>query len=819
MIAWGNLRTRWRELVATVLAVAVGVGLLGAVLLAADAARPPVQDRFAATSALAVPPAVAESRTPRTDGLVPWPAGEADALAARLRATPGVTAAVPDRSFPAVPMPGGRPFGVPEDREGGHGFASLALGGYRVVAGEAPRRPGEAVVGAALGLMPGATVPVLFADAVRPVRVTGVTDGPGVYLTDTEAARYAPGVRTIGVLGAVPPAPTGVTLLSGDDRGAVEPVQDSRVRHRGTQLLAALGLLTGVTTAVVVSAALSTVVAGRRRELGLLRTVGATPGQVRRTVLGEAALTGAAGAVLGTALAVGLAPALYRALVAVEAAQPVDGVPPVPGPLLTAGAAGVLLALGGGLAASRTAARATPLDVVVDRGGARTTSRPRLVSGVVTLLVGAGLATATAVADGDGRIGLALTTGAVLVVAAALLAPVVIGGLAGAGAARRCRAGAGAGAGVDAVARARAGAATRIRVGAGARSPGRYRTPFRAGVTATLVRAEAAAAPARAAAVTAPAVVAVGFAVLIGGLVDTMAAAYPAERTAVLAGSVAVEQDGAPGLPDAAVRALAVPGARTPLPTVLVLPGSAGPTAVDAVGTADPGLVRPGEVVLAAPVATALGVTAGDTVPARFADGTTVPLRVTATPPPDERRGDVVVDRAQVRTHDPAALTDTAFLPVGAVPDPLPPGAVARDAQAYALADYAVDARLTTALAGLLVAVSAGYGGIAVAGGITADARSRRTDRAALVAAGATRARLAATAAAEATLAALLGAVLGLVVTLPPLAAVASGLARATGVPVLPVIDPGWASLAAGGCLVVAAATAALTTGRAARHG
>lgn len=780
MIARANLRTRWRELVATVLAVAVGVGLLGAVLLAADAARPPVQDRFAATSALVVPPAVAESRTPRTDGLIPWPATEADAMAAGLRTVPGVTAAVPDRSFPAVPMPGGHPVGDPEDREGGHGISSLALGGYTIVEGTPPRGPGEAAVSAELGVRPGTTLPVLFADGVRQVRVTGVTDAPGIHLGDAEAARYAPGVRTIGVLGAVPPAPAGGTILTGDDRGAVEPVQDSRVRYRGTQLLAALGLLTGVTTVVVVSAALSTAVAGRRRELGLLRAVGATPGQVRRTVLGEAALTGVAGAVLGTASAAGSAPVLYRVLVAADAAQPVDAVPPAPGPLLVAGTIGVLLALGGGLAASRTAARATPLDAVADRGGVRLVRRARLVAGVAGLVAGAGLAAATAAADGDGRIGLALMTGAALVVAAALLAPVVIGGLA------------------------------RVGAPAGPR-PG-------TGVTAMLVRAELAAGPARAAAVTAPAVVAVGFAVLIGGLVDTMAAAYPAERTAVLAGTVAVEQDGAPGLPDDAVHALAVPGARTPLPTVLTVPGSTGPVAVDAVGTADPGLVRPGEVVPAAPVAASLGLAIGDTVPARFADGTTVPLRVTATPPPDERRGDVVVDRDQVRAHDPAALTDTAFLPAGAVPDPLPPGAVARDAQAYALADYATDSRLTTALAGLLIAVSAGYGGIAVAGGIAADARSRRADRAALSAAGATRARLAGTAAAEATVAALLGALLGLVVTVPPLAAVASGLARTTGVPVLPVIDPGGVSLAAGGCLAVAAATAALRTGRAARR-
>ncbi|BBG03043.1 MULTISPECIES: ABC transporter permease [Pseudonocardia] len=755
MIAWANLRVRWRELLATVLAVGTGVALIGAVLLTASAARPPVQERFAATAALVVPPTVVASHTPRTDRRIPWSSAEADATAARLGTGPGVTGVVIDRSFPAVPMPGGRPAGDPEDRAGGHGIASLALGGYRIE-GSAPRGPDEMVVGRDLGAGPGTTLPVLFADATRPMRVTGVTDGPGVYVADEVAARLAPGVRTIGVLGAVPPAPPGTTVLTGDDRGAVEPVQDSRLRHRGTQLLVALGLLTGVTTVVVVSAALSTTVDGRRRELGLLRAVGATPGQIRRTVLGEAALAGAAGALLGTAGGICLAPALHRLLVAAEAARGVEAVPPSVPSLAVAAAAGVLLSLGGGLAASRRAARAAPPGAVPGRTDGEPAGRSRTVGGCAALAVGAGMAVATAGAAGDDRVGLALGTGATLVIAAALLAPAVLG---------------------------------------------------------LLVRARR---PARAAAIAAPVIVAVGFAVLIGGLTDTMAAAYPAERAAVLAGTVTVEQDAAPGLSDDTARALMVPGARVPLPTVLVVTGPAGPVAVDAVGT--DGAVVPGTTVLSEPMADRLGVAAGDRLPARFADGTDVELRIAAVSAPDERRGDVAVARSDVRAHDPTALTDTAFLPVGAVPDRLPPGTVVRDAHAHAVAEYAIDARLTTVLALLLVAVSAGYGGLAAVNTVVTVVRTRRDDLALLGAVGATRGQLIGIVGAETGAAALLGAVLGVLVTAPPLAAVASGLAVATGQPVTAVVDPGTVFLAIGVCTVAAVGVAALSTGRATRR-
>ena len=58
--------------------------------------------------------------------------------------------------------------------------------------------------------------------------------------------------------------------------------------------------LTVLVGALVVANSYSVVVAQRVRELGLLRLVGASRPQVVRTVLGEAAVVGLVGAVLGT---------------------------------------------------------------------------------------------------------------------------------------------------------------------------------------------------------------------------------------------------------------------------------------------------------------------------------------------------------------------------------------------------------------------------------------------------------------------------------------------------------------------------------------
>ncbi|BAJ31734.1 hypothetical protein KSE_59640 [Kitasatospora setae KM-6054] len=60
-----------------------------------------------------------------------------------------------------------------------------------------------------------------------------------------------------------------------------------------------------------------------------------------------------------------------------------------------------------------------------------------------------------------------------------------------------------------------------------------------------------------------------------------------------------------------------------------------------------------------------------------------------------------------MRAHDPAALNDDVFVPAGVAAVAVP-GSAVHDALRYALDDYATDARLTDALAALLIAIAAG---------------------------------------------------------------------------------------------------------------
>ena len=72
----------------------------------------------------------------------------------------------------------------------------------------------------------------------------------------------------------------------------LEPEYNGRIRWLGTQLLVAMATLGVFVTIFVVGATFALNTAHRRRELGLLRLIGATPRQVRRMIAGEALLVG-----------------------------------------------------------------------------------------------------------------------------------------------------------------------------------------------------------------------------------------------------------------------------------------------------------------------------------------------------------------------------------------------------------------------------------------------------------------------------------------------------------------------------------------------
>ncbi|MEU3545384.1 ABC transporter permease [Streptomyces longwoodensis] len=322
-----TLYARRASFAGSFVALALGVALLtvmGQALAASVHAPDRSPERFAAA-----PVVVRAGDTLR----VPTPAGPRTARlphAPPLRpATLGVLATLgrvtPDRSFPV------RPAGGPDDLVG-HPWSTARFAPYALTAGRAPAAPDE-VVTAGGWTRPGARLRT----AHGTVTVVGTVRALGferpVFFTDARAAALAPEVRQAVVEAdatAVRAALRGdarVRVLTGAQRrlADADPDRDAEALTALNALFGTAGGVSAFVSVFVVSSTFAFAVAQRRREFGLLRTAGATPGQLRRSVLAEALLVGAlasaAGCVLGAyaaphlgALVVdgGLAPAWYR---------------------------------------------------------------------------------------------------------------------------------------------------------------------------------------------------------------------------------------------------------------------------------------------------------------------------------------------------------------------------------------------------------------------------------------------------------------------------------------------------------------------------
>jgi putative ABC transport system permease protein len=155
-------------------------------------------------------------------------------------------------------------------------------------------------------------------------------------------------------------------------------------------------------------------VAQRRRQIGLLRAVGASSQQIRRSLLAEALAIGAIGSALGVVLGIAVS-AVVAQSIGEELTTPVVQIGLV-------GAVGVVLAVLSVLVPARRATRISPLDAlrpVADRQSERRSSRVRLVLAVV-LMVG-GLA-AIWLGFGESPYALLLSVGGLFVLAVGLLA-------------------------------------------------------------------------------------------------------------------------------------------------------------------------------------------------------------------------------------------------------------------------------------------------------------------------------------------------------------------------------------------------------------
>jgi putative ABC transport system permease protein len=720
--------------------VGVTVVALSTLLFASGQARVP--DRVAAAAVIVQSPPVSTPADPFPEPR-PWSSAAAIGLASRLATIPGVVAAVPDRTFYLQPVVGGRP---DEAVTQGHGWASARLGGTALVSGAPPVGDRDVVLGRAHGRAAGDPVTLLTAAGPATYTVTGIVDGAGLFLSDATAARLAPGVRAIGLVLA-PGADTAATaaaarrtvggdgrVLSGADRAALEPRADARTRWIGMQVLTGLAALAGFVTVFVVASTFAFAVALRRRELGLLRTIGATPRQVRRMLYGEALAVGAAASAAGVVLGAALAPALGGVLVDVGFEPASYQVRIAAWPVAVSLAAGPVLALLGVWAASRRAGRVRPLEALREAAVEdRPMGRVRWAAGLLCTAAGLALAVGTATsADMAEGATFALYGAMALVLGGATLAPAIV--------------------------------APVVRL---------LTWPLRnaRGATGLLVREGALTARRRTAGTAAPVLLTVAFAIMVSGMVATSADAYAARRAERVDAGAILVPDATPGLSDTAVAA----AGGAPLLASTVYANGTDPVTVSGVDRDDAAVTRG--------LADRYGWATGHTVRLVFADGETVPLRVAEVVPDGSAPTDLLLPRATVRAHDPSALASAAYLPRSL---PVPPGVGARvvDVATYAAeADRAED-RLVWIFTLLLIGVSAGYGALAVANTLLMSAVHRTRDYAVLHLAGATRRQVAWTAAVESAVVVAIGTLLGGTVAVAALVSIRAGLSDQMGAPV-----------------------------------
>ncbi|MFC4907255.1 ABC transporter permease [Actinomadura gamaensis] len=429
-IAFSTLRRRRHALAGTFVALSLGVAMTAAMGLALAAtlspAHQPEPQRFADARAVILPerlPSVGPLRRPleASRGLPPD-------VAARVRAA---VPAVADRTFPAHVV-GDGPSSV------GHPWSVARFGGYRLTAGTAPRGSGEIVL-AGGGARPGDRVRVVTATAERAYTVSGLTGPVGyehaVFFADAEAARLSPRVDALAVTGspdaARQAAGTSARVLTGDARHDADPDPDRERRaldDTGVLLGVAAGI-TGFVAVFVVASTFALAVAQRRRELALLRVIGATPRQVRRMLTAESLLLGVLASVTGCALAPLCARFLGRRLVDHRLAPSGFTVPLSAWPLAIAFLTGPAVALLGVVAASRRAGRVRPAEALRESSvESRVMTPVRWLLGAAAL--GSGLATMAATAIGDpasaaNRKGYTPAV-MLLITGAALLAPVLV---------------------------------------------------------------------------------------------------------------------------------------------------------------------------------------------------------------------------------------------------------------------------------------------------------------------------------------------------------------------------------------------------------
>lgn len=363
------------------------------------------------------------------------------AVAARVAGVAGVARTVGDVSFPVAAS--GLHFQ-------GHGWSSAALTPFTLISGHRPSQAGDVVLDRSLATQLqagiGATIRVMARGQALALRVAGIVTASGtaptMFLTDARGRSVlgAPGLDT---LAAFPDKNTTTSTLAkriryavrddhvdvrtGAARGLAEFPDAAGQSRNLIPLAAAAGGLMTLVALFIVTSTLALAVQLRRREIALLRAVGATPGQLRRLVLGETFLL----AIPAVVLALLPSQAIGRRLLSAFAdhGQVAARLVYHQGfiPTLTGGGAAVVAGIVAALIAARGAVRVRAVEALTaDTAPQRWLSWPRAAFGVLTLGGAVALAIVTAlVFNGPIAASTAEPSAMLWTISLALLAPAV----------------------------------------------------------------------------------------------------------------------------------------------------------------------------------------------------------------------------------------------------------------------------------------------------------------------------------------------------------------------------------------------------------
>ncbi|TGB07843.1 ABC transporter permease [Streptomyces sp. MZ04] len=329
-----------------------------------------------------------------------------------------------------------------------HGWGSTAFTGEKLTAGEAPRS-GEVVLSSASGVSGakvsvGDRVTLTTTDGPQDFRVSGLTDrqgAPTAWFADSDAVRISGHPGRVDAIAVLPKE--GVTdaalksqvahavggkakVFTGEDRGSA----GDATLDNAKELLAGLGgSFGGVATMVAVFTAAGTValsVGQRAREYALLRAIGTTPRQIRRTIATEALLVAPLAGALGCLPGIALASWWFGQL------QEKGAIPEAVDlsisfiPLVSAAGIALLTALFAGYMAARRPSRIKPGQALTESSVERL--RPgwiRTPLGIAAAVGGCVLAGVASSASGEDAANAALGVVMLFMLAVALLGPLV----------------------------------------------------------------------------------------------------------------------------------------------------------------------------------------------------------------------------------------------------------------------------------------------------------------------------------------------------------------------------------------------------------